>query len=55
MRINTRKERELIQLGLGGGLADFKAPLGRPIILPADRRQWPSIECIRGANAFRRL
>jgi putative restriction endonuclease len=53
MRINQRKERELARLGLVGGLADFKAPLGRQIILPADRRQWPSVEYIRSANAYR--
>jgi putative restriction endonuclease len=55
MQINRKKERELARLGLSGGLAEFKAPLGRQIILPADRRQWPSIECIRSANAFRQV
>lgn len=55
MRIDRRKERELLGLGLGGGLADFKASLGRPMLLPADRRQWPAIEYIRGANAFRQV
>jgi putative restriction endonuclease len=53
MQINRKKERELIRLGLGGGLAEFKAPLGHQIILPADRRQWPSIESICSGNAFR--
>ncbi|MCX5644665.1 MAG: HNH endonuclease [Phycisphaerae bacterium] len=53
MQINRKKERELARLGFSGGLAEFKAPLGRQIILPADRRQWPAIECIRSANAFR--
>ena len=55
MQINRKKQRELVHLGLGGGLAEFKAPLGHQIILPADRRQWPSIECIRSANAFRQV
>ena len=55
MRINRRKERELARLGLGGGLAEFKAPLGHQILLPADRRQWPSPDCIRTANAFRQV
>jgi len=55
MQINRKKERELDRLRLTGGLAEFKAPLGRQIILPADRRQWPSVEYIRGANAFRQI
>jgi putative restriction endonuclease len=55
MQINKRKERELARLGLTGGLADFKSPLGRQIILPADRRQWPSIESIRSANLYRQV
>jgi len=55
MQINRKKERELTRLGLSGGLAEFKAPLGRQIILPADRRQWPSTEYIRGANELRCL
>ncbi|MBP7053590.1 MAG: HNH endonuclease [Phycisphaerae bacterium] len=55
MQINRKKERELDRLRLTGGLAEFKAPLGRQIILPADRRQWPSIENIRSANAVRQV
>jgi len=55
MQINQKKERELLRLGLAGGLAEFKAPLGRPILLPADRRQWPSIDHIRSANALRQV
>jgi putative restriction endonuclease len=55
MHINKRKERELIRLQLNGGLAEFKAPLGYQIILPADRKQWPSVECIRSANACRQI
>lgn len=53
MLINARKKDELIRLGLGGGLADFEAHLGREIFLPADRTQWPRAEIIRAANGFR--
>jgi putative restriction endonuclease len=55
MHINRRKERELVHLRLSGGLAEFKTSLGHQIILPADRNQWPSVECIRGANAYRQI
>jgi putative restriction endonuclease len=55
MRINSAKERELIQLRLYGGLEMFKSFLGRQILLPADRRQWPSIDFIKQANAFREI
>jgi putative restriction endonuclease len=55
MQINRKKERELTRLGVSGGLAEFKSPLGRQILLPADRRQWPAIEYIRSANEVRRI
>lgn len=54
MLINPRKKDELVRLGLGGGLGDFQANLGREILLPADRKQWPKPEFIRAANDFRR-
>jgi len=55
MHLNRRKERELVRLGLAGGLTEFKSALGRQIILPADRRQWPSLESIRNANLYRQV
>jgi putative restriction endonuclease len=53
MTINNAKKRDLVRLGLGGGLADFEAHLGREIFLPPDRRQWPSVYYIRAANTVR--
>jgi putative restriction endonuclease len=53
MLINERKKRDLIRLGLGGGLHEFEAYLNREIFLPPDRRQWPSVDFIRRANVFR--
>lgn len=53
MLINPKKTDELVRLGLGGGLRDFEAHLGREIFLPADRTQWPKPEFIRAANSFR--
>lgn len=55
MKINPIKEQELIQVGLAGGLRDFKAYLGDRIHLPQDRNQWPSVEFIRAANRFREI
>lgn len=54
-RINLEKEQELMQLGLAGGLEDFKMYLGTKIHLPQDRYQWPSVDFIRMANEFRRI
>ncbi len=54
MRINPEKEAALVALGLDGGLADFKATLGK-IHLPHDRRQWPDVGFIRRANQHRRI
>ena len=51
--INNAMQRDLARLGLGGGLAEFQAHLGREIFLPPDRRQWPNIANIRAANAVR--
>lgn len=53
VRINPAKEQELIQLGLAGGLGDFKMYLGVKIHLPHDRYQWPNADFIRMANEFR--
>lgn len=53
MLINPKKKNELVHLGLGGGLRDFEVHLGREILLPPDRNQWPRVEFIRSANAFR--
>jgi putative restriction endonuclease len=53
MLINPKRKNELVRLGLGGGLLDFESHLGREILLPADRRQWPNPEFIRAANDFR--
>lgn len=53
MQINPEKERELLEAGVAGGLADFKAYLGTKIHLPQDRRQRPGLEFIRAANRFR--
>lgn len=55
MKINPIKERELMQVGLAGGLQDFRAYLGDKIHLPQDRNQWPSVEFIRAANRFREI
>ena len=55
MQINPAKEKELIMLGLDGGLRDFKAYLGKKIHLPPDRTQWPQLEFIHAANKFRRI
>ncbi len=53
MVISAPKKRDLVRLGLGGGLPEFEAHLNREVFLPPDRRQWPSVEFIRRANAFR--
>jgi putative restriction endonuclease len=55
MRINPYKERQLRTLRLDGGLADFKAFLGKKIHLPPDVRQWPDKNFIRLANKVRRV
>lgn len=54
-RINPEKERELVQVGLVGGLEEFKRYLGNKIHLPQDKYQWPSVDFIRKANEFRRI
>jgi putative restriction endonuclease len=53
MMINNSKKRDLVRLGLGGGLAEFEVHLNREIFLPPDRHQWPSPAYIKAANAVR--
>ena len=53
MIINKPKKKDLVRLGLGGGLPEFEAHLGRLIFLPPDRRQWPSVAFIKKTNQFR--
>jgi len=53
MRINAEKERELVELRIHGGIRQFKSLLGHQIMLPADRNQWPSLDCIKRANKIR--
>lgn len=53
MLIDTAKRDNFVQLGLGGGLAEFESHLGREIFLPADRKQWPDKGLIRRANKLR--
>ncbi len=53
MVLNHQKKDELVRLGLGGGLREFKSPLGKGIFLPRNSRQWPSEKFIRAANQFR--
>ena len=55
MLINPRIRENLVQMGLGSGLADFESHLGREIHLPADRKQWPHRDFIKAANQFRDL
>jgi hypothetical protein len=54
MRINPKKEHELVELRLDSGLANFKASLGR-IILPQNHSQWPNPSFIKKANRFRQI
>ena len=52
MRLNPEKESALQAMNLTGGLADFRASLGR-IHLPQDKRQWPEPRFIERANRAR--
>ncbi|MFZ5501214.1 MAG: HNH endonuclease, partial [Candidatus Micrarchaeota archaeon] len=52
MRINPRKESDLMRLGLSAGLGSFKEMLGS-VHLPADHNQWPDKKMIRLANKYR--
>ena len=53
MMLHQKKQHELMQLGLGGGLGDFKRPLNKSIFLPQSKSQWPDASFIRSANKFR--
>ncbi|MDE0510476.1 MAG: HNH endonuclease [Gammaproteobacteria bacterium] len=55
MVLNFQKKDDLVQLGLGGGLREFKSPLGKRIFLPRSRGQWPGERFIRAANQFRAI
>jgi len=52
MHLNPIKEKELISLGLVGGISRFKSYLGK-ILLPQDHLQWPSKRLIKTANKYR--
>lgn len=53
MLVNRTKKDELVRSGLGGGLRDFESHLGREILLPPDRNQWPRRKYIHAASKFR--
>jgi len=52
MRINPRMVSQLRESERDGGLAEFRASLGR-IHLPPDRQQWPDVRFVRQANRHR--
>jgi putative restriction endonuclease len=54
MDVNHRRVVELQKANLIGGLQTLRAGLGR-ILLPPDRRQWPSPTFIQRANRYRRV
>lgn len=54
MRINPTKEAELVKLNFHSGAKAFKSYLGK-ILLPPDKRQWPSRSLVRKANRYRRI
>lgn len=54
MRINRKRQKELADLNLEGGIDKFKAPLGR-IHLPPNRGWRPDRQFIRKANKYRRI
>ena len=55
MKLNPVKLNKLTALNLTGGLEQFTHYLDQEIFLPANRRQWPALESIRKANAFRAI
>lgn len=55
MRMNPNQERELVRLGLNGGIGDFKYYLDKRIHLPLDRNQWPKLDLIQEANRIRKI
>lgn len=54
MKINPKKEEQLVKLNLIAGIKEFKSSLGK-IHLPPDRRQWPLTSFINRANRFREI
>jgi putative restriction endonuclease len=50
MRINRRKENELVERNLSIGLDVFKSQIGNRILLPIEERNWPNIDMIIAAN-----
>lgn len=54
MRLHTKEIERVKTLKLEGGLDSFEAPLGK-IFLPPDKRQWPDLDFVRKANAFRSI
>jgi putative restriction endonuclease len=52
MNVNQRRVAELQDANLIGGLETLREGLGR-ILLPPDRRQWPSPTLIQRANRYR--
>ena len=55
MRIEQRKEFQLVTLNQDSGLPAFRDLLDRRIHLPPDRQQWPAVPLIRQANRYRRI
>ncbi len=53
MHLNDTRVRELRAEHLAAGIEALVAPLRVPILLPADRGQWPTVALIRMANRFR--
>jgi putative restriction endonuclease len=55
MRLNDEEADKLSNLGLAAGLPQLKSTLNSRIHLPADHNQWPKVEFIKRANAYRRI
>lgn len=55
MRLNARRAEELSNQGLVAGLEQITAHLDRRIVLPHEPRNWPDLEMIRRANAYRQI
>ena len=55
MRLNARRAEELRNQGLVAGLEQITAHLDRRIVLPHEPRNWPDLEMIRRANAYRQI
>jgi putative restriction endonuclease len=55
MHLNARRVEELRGEGLIAGFDQIAAHLDRRISLPTDTRNWPDLEMIRRANAYRQI